>query len=158
MESPATIIPAPSRPRRRHHRLLAVLALLFSFGIIATACATPEEDSAVAMVNASRRAGGRADLSSNVSLILTAQIWSQQLARDGRLSHRPSLADGAPAGWRKLGENVGYGNSVAIIHNAFVASAPHYANIMDGAFNAVGTGITVDASGRRWEVQEFAAL
>ena len=158
MESPPTLVPARTPSHRRHHRLLVVLALLFSVAIVATACATPEEENAVSMVNASRRAGGRADLSSNVTLILTAQVWSQQLARDGRLSHRPSLSDGAPAGWRKLGENVGYGNSVAIIHDAFVASAPHYANIMDPAFNNLGTGVTVDANGRRWEAQEFAAL
>jgi uncharacterized protein YkwD len=145
-------------PRRRLRSLAVVLALLFSFGIVATACATPDEESAVSMVNASRRAGGRADLSSNVSLILTAQAWSQQLASDGKLSHRPSLAAGAPDGWRKLGENVGYGNSPQIINNAFDASAPHYANIMDPAFNNVGIGITVDGNGRNWEVQEFAAI
>ena len=158
MESSATRVPVGAPSHLRHHRLVVVLALLFSVAIVATACATPEEDSAVSMVNASRRAGGRTDLSSNVTLILTAQVWSQQLARDGKLSHRPSLSAGAPAGWRKLGENVGYGNSVAIVHNAFVKSAPHLANIMDPDFNSLGTGITVDASGRRWEVQEFAAL
>ena len=44
-------------------------------------------------------------------------------------------------GWRKLGENIGRGPSVASIHDALVHSAPHYANMVDGAFHWVGVGV-----------------
>jgi len=157
MDLPSTVVPARA-PSRRRGQVIAGIAVALSLGFLATACTSSEENSAISMLNTTRRAGFRADLSSNVSLTLTAQSWSAQLAKNGRLSHRASLSVGAPAGWRKLGENVGYGGSVTVIHNAFVASAPHLANIMDSAFNHLGIGVTVDGNGRRWEVQEFAGL
>jgi uncharacterized protein YkwD len=157
MDRPSTVVRRPS-PSRRRRQVIAGVAVAISLGFLATACTSAEENSAISMVNTTRRAGFRADLSTNVSLTLTAQSWSAQLAKDGKLSHRASLSVGAPAGWKKLGENVGTGGSVTVIHNAFVASAPHLANIMDSAFNNLGIGVTVDGNGRRWEVQEFAGL
>jgi len=101
---------------------------------------------------------GPEQLGWSATLILTAQAWSQHLAQAGALSHRNPLSDGAPAGWRKLGENVGYGSSVDVVQGAFMNSPGHRANILDRTFNNVGIGVTVDGNGRRWVVQEFATL
>jgi uncharacterized protein YkwD len=157
MASPSTVL-SSGAPPRRHRRALAALGVVLALGIFATACSSGEENHATALVNQARASNGEAGLSSNVTLILIAQSWSQQLARNGVLSHRSPLSDGAPAGWFKLGENVGYGSSVDVVQSAFMNSSLHRANILDPAFNNVGIGVTVDGYGRRWVVQEFAAL
>jgi uncharacterized protein YkwD len=157
MAPPSTLV-SPVRPPRHHRRALAALGLVLALGIFATACTSAEEDHGTALVNQARSSNGVGSLSSNVPLILTAQAWSQQLAKNGSLSHRSPLSAGAPAGWLKLGENVGYGSSVDVVQGAFMNSAGHRANILDPAFNNIGVGVTVDGSGRRWVVQEFADL
>ncbi len=154
----SSTIPSSVTPPRHRRRALAALGLVLALGIFATACTSGEEDHATALVNQARSSNGESNLSSNVTLILTAQAWSQQLARNGTLSHRSPLSAGAPAGWSKLGENVGYGSSVDVVQEAFMNSPMHRANILDPAFNNVGLGVTVDGNGRRWVVQEFAAL
>jgi uncharacterized protein YkwD len=121
------------------------------------ACTSGDEDHAVDLVNNARRANGRAALATNVSLTITAQAWSQHMAETQKLVHRTRLSEGAPVGWRKLGENIAYASSVDGIQTAFMNSAGHKANILDPAFNNVGIGITRDANGRYWETQEFAA-
>ena len=157
MASPSPV-PSSVTPPRHRRRALAALGLVLALGIFATACTSGEEDHATALVNQARGSNGLSNLSSNVTLILTAQAWSQQLASNGILSHRSPLSAGAPAGWRKLGENVGYGSSVDVVQGAFMNSPLHKANILDPAFNNVGLGVTVDGNGRRWVVQEFATL
>src|SRR4051812_38725410 len=93
----------PSRPGRRR-RVFAVLGLVLAFGIVASACTSGEEDHGVEVINTARRNHVQL-LGTNVTLVVTAQGWSQQLAKNGRLSHRSPISAGAPAGWRKLGEN-----------------------------------------------------
>jgi len=149
---------APARRSHRSRRILAALGVVVALGIVTTACTSGEEDHGTALVNQARASNGVGNLSSNVTLILIAQAWSQHLAAAGGLSHRNPLSDGAPAGWRKLGENVGYGSSVDVVQGAFMNSPGHRANILDPSFNNLGIGVTVDGSGRRWVVQEFAAL
>ena len=145
-----------SRPSRRRKVQLAGIAL--AAALLLGACTSGDEDHAVDLVNNARRANGKAALATNVSLIITAQAWSQNMASTQKLVHRTSLSDGAPGGWRKLGENIGYASTVDGIQTAFMNSAGHKANILDSAFNNVGIGITRDGNGRYWETQEFAAL
>jgi uncharacterized protein YkwD len=71
------------------------------------------------------------------------------------------LADGVSPGWRKLGENIGYGPSIDAVQATYMASPPHRANILDPQFNRIGTGY---ATGRcpgssatcTYTVQDFA--
>ena len=72
------------------------------------------------------------------------------------LCHRPNLAEAVAAvepDWRSAGENVGTGGEVVSLHNAFVASAGHYANII-GTYNRVGVGVVV-ADGTIWVTFNF---
>jgi len=145
-------------PRPHRGRAVKVAGLTLAALLLVGACTSGDEDHAVDLVNSARRANGRAALSTNVSLIITAQAWSQHMASTQSLVHRTKLSDGAPAGWRKLGENIGYASSVDGIQSAFMNSAGHKANILDSTFNNVGIGVTRDGNGRYWETQEFAAL
>jgi uncharacterized protein YkwD len=145
-------------PRRSRRRPFAMVSLALALAVFATACASPDEDHATALVNRERATSGRADLSSNVSLILVAQTWSNHLAQTGSLSHRTPLSAGAPDRWTKLAENVGFGSSVNEVHGYFMNSPDHRANILDPAFNSIGVGVSVDGSGRVWVVEEFATL
>ncbi|MGZ4704417.1 MAG: CAP domain-containing protein [Acidimicrobiales bacterium] len=161
--APDTLEPGSARahrfgPRASRRRKVQLVGLALAAALLLGACTSGEEDHAVDLVNSARRANGKAALATNVSLIITAQAWSQHMASTQKLMHRTQLSDGAPAGWRKLGENIGYASSVDAIQTAFMGSAGHKANILDSAFNNVGIGITRDGNGRYWETQEFAAL
>ena len=71
-----------------------------------------------------------------------AQAWAQKLANDGKLSHS-SLASGYTSGtWCHLGENVGMGPSLASVNTAFLNSPPHYANMVNGVYDHIGTGVS----------------
>ncbi|CAB4716910.1 MAG: hypothetical protein F2934_02785 [Actinobacteria bacterium] len=85
--------------------------------------------------------------------------------RDGtKLCHRQNLAViaslAAPKGWARAGENVGTvpdGGTVLSLHNAFMNSASHRANILHVQYNAVGVGVTFDANGALFVTFEFIA-
>jgi uncharacterized protein YkwD len=86
-----------------------------------------------------------ADVYDTTHTVRTAGLPSSNCDAVSALCHRPSLgASGAaiePA-WRAIGENVGTGGDVAKLHEAFVASAGHFANII-GNYNRVGIGVVV---------------
>ena len=77
-------------------------------------------------------------LRENADLNNKADAWAVQMRDQCRIRHS-RLSDGAPAGWRKLGENVGRGGSIAQVHRAYMNSSGHRRNILDRSFNQVGT-------------------
>jgi uncharacterized protein YkwD len=113
---------------------------------------TSEQRRIAELVNQSRRANGRGSLPLHRQLTDKAQAWAEHMAREGRLSHS-NLSSGVPPGWRSLAENVGTGTSIAGVHQAFMASSGHRANIL-GNFNHIGTGYAV-GHGRVWICQVF---
>jgi uncharacterized protein YkwD len=133
---------------------VAWLAVLTAVVVMALGACTPEEDRATELVNQSRNSVGLPGLPTNIDLVLKAQAWSRQLANDQRLYHS-NLADGIGYNWARLGENVGYGYSIEQVHDAFMNSSGHRANILDSRFNRIGLGVTRSGDGRYWVVQEF---
>jgi uncharacterized protein YkwD len=115
---------------------------------------SPEQNRTTDLVNSSRGAYGLPGLPTNIDLSLKAQAWSNQLANDQYL-HHSYLPDGNGYNWYRLGENVGVGSSLEQVQDAFMNSSGHRANILDGGFNRLGTGVTRDGAGRYWVVQEF---
>jgi uncharacterized protein YkwD len=113
---------------------------------------TSEQRRIAELVNRTRRSNGRSSLPLQRQLTDKAQAWAEHMAREGRLSHS-NLPSGVPPGWRSLAENVGTGGSIAGVHNAFLASSGHRANIL-GNFTHVGTGYAV-GHGRVWICQVF---
>jgi uncharacterized protein YkwD len=145
--------PATARRRRLRTRGSLLVALVAVVALALGACSA-EEDEATYLVNSARTYVGLPTLPTNVDLYLKAQSWSQRLANEQRLYHS-YLPDGIGYNWARLGENVGYGYSIRQVHDAFMNSSGHRANILDRGFNRIGVGVTRDGAGRYWVVQEF---
>ena len=75
-----------------------------------------------------------------------------------QLQHNPNLQAEVEryvtTAWQRIGENVGVGYSVSSLHDAFMNSSGHRANIL-GDFNRVGVGVVHEASGRIWVTVVF---
>jgi uncharacterized protein YkwD len=145
--------------RRRTRRLMVALAGLLLIGISSACESTPADRSAVIdQVNASRAQAGLPPLRENIALDRKADAWAQHLRNVCSLSHS-QLSDGAPSDWMKLGENVGYGGNIAQVHDAYMHSPGHRANILDPSFTSIGAaavwGDCPDGSHRVFTVQEF---
>lgn len=125
-----------SSPRTRR---FTVAALVMATAMILSACLTPEQDKVLSELNADRRANNRTTLAIQGDAQAKAQAWAEKLAREGKLYHS-RLADGINVRWCGLGENVGYGGSVATIQDAYMKSSGHKANVLNTTWNGVGVG------------------
>ena len=135
--------------------MLALLLVLSGIALAVPAKAGPsEEQDFVNRLNDLRASKGLPRLLVDTRLTDVARVWSAAMAAINVLSHNPSLSAQVPGGWLKLGENVGYGPSVATIHTALVNSPGHYANMVDAKFNAVGIG-SVTSGSTIWVTQVF---
>lgn len=145
-----------ARPARTVLAVLGafVVSLLVTLVPALPASATPEaEADAVARLNAARTAAGLPALAVAADLTNVARQQSQRMAGSNTLYHNPNLATDV-TNWSTLAENVGYGGSVAVVHDAFMGSAPHRANILATAPTQVGIGVVV-SGGRTWVTQVF---
>jgi uncharacterized protein YkwD len=99
------------------------------------------------------------------SLDEVARAWSVRMASSGRLAHNPSYPQQIPAGWAESGENVAWSAPSArdvadlahAVHDGWLHSADHRANLEDPAYTAVGIGIAFDARNGFYVTQDFAA-
>lgn len=152
----------PHSPAGRRPAARKAFSLILAVGVLATlttACeSTPEERNLVIdLVNQSRAANGHGPVRMNEKLNEKADRWAGKLRDSCSLSHS-RLSDGAPDEWLKLGENVGYGGAIEQVHEAYLNSPGHKANIMDPAFNSVGAAAVwgdCDGQHRVFTVQVF---
>lgn len=138
------------RPRRR---LVFVAAAIASVLLLLTACLNTGQQQVLNEMNADRRQSGRTMLNVQADAQSKAQAWATKLARENRIYHS-TLSSGIRVRWCKLGENVGYGSSVAGIQNAYMASSGHRANILSTSWNGVGVGYARNGN-RIFTVQVF---
>jgi uncharacterized protein YkwD len=110
------------------------------FPAAAQADTVSDEAALVAKINDLRAGTGLPALQVNENLVAKARAWSAEMASAGRIWHS-TLSDGITEDWKKLGENVGMGESVDRLHAEFVASPHHYENLVDPAFGHVGIGV-----------------
>ncbi len=140
---------------------------LAGIALVAAACSPGSPIGAtgdmVQSVNADRGAAGLAPLAWDDQLHGLAQSHANEIAASGTLWHSdlgswinlPWMA-----AWQSLGENLAQappGTSAAQIEDMWMASGPHRANILNGGFNRIGVGVTVDSAGRVWMVALFGA-
>ena len=159
----------PGRRRARRWRLVAPLVAVVAIALAAAACAPPGSPGSgatgdmVQAVNQDRGASGLGGLAWDSQLHGLAQRHADELAASGYLWHSDIggwLAAPWMSGWRSLGENLAQGSPGSNswgLEDMWMGSAPHRANILNGGFNRIGVGVTVDGAGRVWMVALFGA-
>ena len=133
-------------------RGLAIAVLVVALSLL-TACLTSAQTQVLDELNADRRANRLSALATQADAQKKAQAWAEKLARENKLYHS-TLPDGIKVRWCSIGENVGYGGSVAAIEDAYMASAGHRANILSTKWNGVGVGYARNGN-RVYTVQVF---
>jgi pyruvate/2-oxoglutarate dehydrogenase complex dihydrolipoamide acyltransferase (E2) component len=132
-------------------------ALLASAVAAAPAGAVVSVDGEIGQaVNAARASASLPGYAFAGDLAAVAGAWAGQLAASGVLAHNPALSSQV-SGWSALGENVGYGPTADAVHQAFMNSAGHRANVLSARFSQVGIGSATSPDGRLWVVEVFRA-
>ena len=144
--------------------LVLVGAGQVSYAGTALAADPSTEEQFVALINQERAAAGRAPLIVNSVVRTVARNWTDEMmsrangCTTASMVHNPHYSLQLPAGWSRVGENVGCGNSgqgvVELVHRALMASPGHRANIL-GDYNQIGVGVSFDAGGTMWVTQNF---
>jgi uncharacterized protein YkwD len=132
-----------AHPKTGRRATTAVLALLVA--ALLSACLSPAQTQVQRELNADRAARKVRTLPINYEAQAKAQAWAERLARERKLYHS-HLSSGIKSRWCSLGENVGYGASVASIQDAYMASPGHRANILSTKWNGVGVGYATSGS------------
>jgi uncharacterized protein YkwD len=149
------VVPGRS-PRVR--RLAIGLTLGLILGVapaqLASAQVTALDLEYLEMVNTTREAQGARALDLGPRLSRLARQHSRVMARSGHLSHS-DLSKFLSYVLNAAGENVGVGGSVHQVHQAFLDSRPHRANIVAGRWRVTGIGV-YEKGGRVWITQIFS--
>jgi hypothetical protein len=127
--------------RTRSLALLLVVALA-TVGLGASAVAdSGSEQAFLSAINSTRSSAGLGSLQMDGGLQAHARRHTADMIAAGEIFHSSSgeLQSAAGSGWEKLGENVGRGGTVSSLHQAFLDSPAHRANIL-GDYNYVGIG------------------
>lgn len=135
---------------RKQRKWLVIVAMSAMFGMlvedVAVADTFSDEDRFVQLINSSRAAHGLGSLSVEGSLVNSARAQSSRMAASGTIFHNGNLPNEfAGQNWASLGENVGVGSTVDDLHNAFMNSQSHKANIL-GDYDRAGVGIVMSGS------------
>lgn len=128
---------------------------------VSAQAATVAEQYLLSAVNQERVSRGLQPLQEDEALTRAAYEHAQVMAGRGTISHQfPGEADmsgrasAAGARFDRLAENVGEGPSAVFIHEAWMHSAGHRANILDPAVDSIGIAVVV--RGRQlYAVEDF---
>ena len=102
-------------------------------------------------INGARDKRGARRLGMRGFLVRAARRHSRQMAGTGQLVHSTDLASYVGSrDWNILGENIGYGPSMDVLHDAFMDSPPHRKNELNRRYKKVGVGMAVGDDGRIW--------
>lgn len=132
--------------------LLGAVALACSLVVAPPAdAASSLERSAVAKINATRRAHGLRPLVVRSDLRKAARSHSAAMAWRNALYHS-NLSRIRNA--RATAENVGYGSTVYGVHRMLLGSRPHRVNLLNPRMRQVGVAVT-KVDGQLWVTQIF---
>ena len=127
---------------KRRWLILLLTASMAILGMGTSAVAdSGTEGEFLAKINATRSANGLGSLQVDGGLQSHARTHTQDMMNAGEIYHSSSdeLSASGGQGWDRIGENVGRGQSTTSLHNAFMESSGHKANIL-GDYNYVGIG------------------
>jgi hypothetical protein len=130
----------PGKSRWFSTVLVVVLTLVGVVGASADADSGSEQGF-LSAINSTRASNGLGSLKMDAGLQSHARKHTADMIAAGNIYHSTSgeLKAAAGSGWSKLGENVGRGGTVSSLHQAFMNSSGHRANIL-GDYNYVGIG------------------
>jgi hypothetical protein len=120
----------------------------------AASAADAHAGSFVSKANAERTSRGLRAYTVASDLSVVARRHAERMAAKHSLYHNPNLGSEV-SGWQVVGENVGMGGDVQSIHQAFMDSPEHRANILARDYTEIGVGTVVDADGVLWVTQVF---
>jgi hypothetical protein len=141
------------RSKKWSARLVFSVGAIVGLWLLGTGPASASEGCFTSKINAAR--GSLGPLATDGTLVTIARRHSQRMANSGSIYHNSNLAKEVPPGWKSLGENVGMGPTCDDIHQAFMNSASHRANILDPDFNFVGVGVVVAGDGTIFVTEVF---
>jgi len=107
-------------------------------------------------INRERAKVGHSKLALKDDLTSIARRHSKQMAADHTIYHNNNLGNEISGNWYAAGENVGMGPDCPTIHDAFMSSPGHRANILDTDYNQVGVGVSTDENGTVYVTEDFA--
>lgn len=137
---------------RRFVLLLSVLLPLSVMSASPASASTSGEF--VTRTNGARTSRGLRAYAVRSDLSSVAARQAARMASAQRIYHNPNLGSDV-SGWSSLGENVGRGPSVSSIHDAFMASSGHRANILSTSFTEVGIGTARGSDGQIYVSEVF---
>ena len=167
--------PAPAAPRRR---LAGLVALVFAISSVvglsqpapvaawsSGSFSSSSEQQLIALTNRSRAAAGLRSLRVDSRLTSIARWRSKDMIRRDYFSHSipgyGSVFDRLDASgycYKIAGENIGWNTNpdseaTAVIHQMFMASSGHRANILGRAWDVIGVGAYKGSDGKKmWTV------
>jgi uncharacterized protein YkwD len=108
-------------------------------------------------MNRARVNNGKNRMRMDPHLSRAARKHTREMVGSDQLFHTPSTKlKRRVTNWSVLGENVGVGGDVDSLHQAFMNSPAHKANILYSSFRHVGIGVR-ERSGRMWVTVIFEA-
>ena len=121
----------------------------------AAATASPSQAArSLALLNSWRQQNGLPALVVASDAQAKAQQHAQEMAAAGKLWHT-NLQSGVDPSWTTWAENVGAAGSADQVHQMFMASSSHNANMLSPNMTHVGVGAAVGADGNVYICQEF---
>jgi hypothetical protein len=123
---------------------IAITAITLSPAHVAFA-SPGQEAEFFSLMNSARASAGLAPLTADSSLTSYARSHTATMIASGTIFHSGGLGS-ITSGWTRMGENVGMGPTPSIIHQAFMASPGHRANIL-GDYNFAGIGADTSPNG-----------
>jgi len=146
--------------------LLALFVTLTSHASGSARSARPQvgapESQLLDAANRDRASAGLHPLQWDMSLAVAARLHAQRMAQTNTLSHQfpgeppvQQRATQAGARFSMIAENVAEGPSVAHLHQQWMHSPPHRANLLDPELNAVGIAV-VQIGGTLFAVEDFS--
>jgi hypothetical protein len=141
--------------RRALPLTLSATASLVLAGLLPSAGAGSGDDSTlISDTNAARSQDGLNRYVVASDLAAAAERQAQRMAARGTIYHDPALGSSVCC-WHDLGDNVGVGPDATSVHNAFMASSEHRANILSTIYTQVGIGSARGADGRLYVDEIF---
>lgn len=152
---------------RRVMRPFIVLALLFGLmtglelsAVLATEFLAAEEEELGRLLNEERVERGLPELRVADALRTIARRHSQRMMMEGTIFHSQTFREEVEAvfpDWASIGENVGVSPDVPSVHQAYMDSPGHRANILNEKWRWMGIGM-VAGDGRMFSTQNFLQL